>query len=375
MMLRWPFVALALAACTPDAPPPPDQPGDEWDQKLDNRVVDYNAALRIAALRLTGELPTLTEMAAVATAGDPKTAYETQVHTYLASPKFTRQMFHYWQDTLKLGDDPEFDSAAAFAAEVTVNNRPFTDVFTATTGTCPTIDLTTFQITPADCANGVPVHAGLLTHPGMNRSFVSNFGFRRVRWVQETFACTAFPAEISTVGQDVGGVTPYTGMFPFDSLPSTPDHGGTGRVNFEDVSAVICANCHTNINHIAPLFGHFDPNGQYQATIVATTPLPNNPVAVMSDYLAPGQGLAWRHDVPITDFPSLGQAIAADPVASSCVISRLWNWALGKADIIDGGFRVPAETVDAQVQSFTAGGMHLKDAIFNIFTSDDFVRF
>jgi hypothetical protein len=367
------LLAIGLAACVTEVGTPADNtPHDEWDDKLAGRVLDYNAALRVAALRLTGELPTLVEMSAVATAADPKSAYETQVHAYLASPKFARQMFRFWQDTLKMGDDPSLDSAPAFAAEVTVLNRPFTDLFTATSGTCPTYDIASGTFTPADCANGVPATAGLLTHPGMNKQFFSNFGFRRVRWTQETFACTAFPAEIATVAKDVGGATPYTGMFPFESIAGAATGG---RVDFRDTSAVICANCHSNINHIAPLFAHFDATGAYQANIVVPTPLANNPVAVMTDYLPAGEGLAWRFGTPVTDMASLGHAMAADPAIAECVIARVWNWGLGKSDIIDGGNRVPAATIQAQVDAFTRGGGKLKDAIFNIFTSDDFVRF
>src|SRR5262249_21542902 len=159
--------------------------------------VDYSAALRIAALRLTGELPTLVELETVAAAPDAASAYAAQLRTYMTGPRFARQMFRFWQDTLKLGEDPEFDSAAAFAAQVTVPGRPFPDVSTAPTGTGARFDPATSSFALHDCANAVPVHAGLLTHPGVNRQFVSNFGFRRVRWVQETFACTAFPAEIA----------------------------------------------------------------------------------------------------------------------------------------------------------------------------------
>jgi hypothetical protein len=369
MRRLWPV--LALAACVPDAPPLVDPP-DEWDQKLNDRVVDYGAALRVAALRLTGELPTITEIEALSGATDQAQAYATQVRAYMTGPRFARQMFHYWQDTLKLGDDPELDTGAAFAAQVTVTGRPFTDLFTATTGTCTTYDPATSTFASANCNNGVPQHAGLLTHPGVNRQFVSNFGFRRVRWLQETFACTAFPAEIAPTGANVGGATPYTGTFPFDSIAGMANGG---RVDFLDKSAVICANCHSNINHIAPLFAHFDPQGTYHPDIVATTPLPGNPVAVASDYLPSGEPLAWRHGVTISDMPSLGHAIAADPVAASCAIARLWNWALGKSDIIDGGNRVPTDTTAAIVQRFTQNNMRVDDAIFAIFTSDDFVRF
>jgi len=375
MSSRWPWLAVALAAATSAcnvgtdettvAPPPP---ADEWDQKLDARVVDYGAALRIAALRLTGELPTLGEMSSVTGAADPKAAYAAQIHTYMSGPKFARQMFHWWQDTMKMGDAPELDTAPAFAAQLTVENRPITDLFTATTGTCPTLDATTGTFTAHDCANGTTA-SGVLTNPGAMKLFFSNFGFRRVRWVQEVFICSAFPAEVSTVGQDVHGATPYTGLFPFDSVATLP----AGAIDFQNKDSQLCANCHSNINHIAPLLGHFDENGQYQPAI--SVPSPAGGLAQMKDYLKAGEPTGWRHDKPAADIPALGHAIAADPAATSCVISRAWNWAMGKSDIVDGGNRVPSDTIATVMQSFTASNYKLKDALYQIFTSDDFVRF
>src|SRR5690349_3836742 len=91
---------------------------DEWDQRLGEREVDYSAALRIAALRLTGELPTLVEIRAVGDAPDEQkqAVYESLLRGYLDDPRFARQMFAWWKDTLKVGDDAELDTAAAFAA-------------------------------------------------------------------------------------------------------------------------------------------------------------------------------------------------------------------------------------------------------------------
>jgi len=37
------------------------------------------------------------------------------------------------------------------------------------------------------------------------------------------------------------------------ALPRFTDGSGPASTNFIDTSAVICANCHSNINHIAPL--------------------------------------------------------------------------------------------------------------------------
>src|ERR1041385_5895896 len=65
-------------------------PGDQWDQALANRKPDYNAALKIAALRLTGDIPTMTEINTVAVAPDDaakKAAYEQLVTQYMARPQ------------------------------------------------------------------------------------------------------------------------------------------------------------------------------------------------------------------------------------------------------------------------------------------------
>ncbi|HEY5934346.1 MAG TPA: hypothetical protein VIU61_06925 [Kofleriaceae bacterium] len=366
------LLALALTACL--SPLEPEVvPKDEWDHKLDERVVDYSAALRIAALRLTGELPTLAEIVQVASAeGDAKrAAYEGLVSSYIASPRFARQMLLFWQDTLKLGDDPRLDSAAAFVAQLVVENRPFTEALTATTDTCPTFDSITGRFQPAACGN-TPQTAGLLTHPGMQAHFFGNFGFRRVRWVQETFACTKFPAELAQFAIDVGADTPYTGAFPFDSIAGKSNGG---RIDFLERSAVLCANCHSNMNHIAPLFAFYDAAGQWQPEMMVPTPLPDNVPARMGDYLPPGERLAWRFGVPITDMRSLGTVMAADPAIAQCAIARVWNWAMGKTDIVDGGSRVPLATIEPHVAAFTANQHRLRDAIFAVFTGADFVRF
>jgi hypothetical protein len=364
------FIAL-LAACVPEAPPA-DGPHDEWDDKLGEREVDYNAALRIAALRLTGELPTLAELDSVATAADPRPVYEELVRKYLGNPKYARQMFRLAQDMLKMGDDPTLDTAPAFLASVIVNNRSFIDVLTATSGTCPTYNAANHSFTPANCNNAAPATVGLLTHPAVQKHYFSNLAFRRVRWVQETFACTKFPAEIAKTATDVGGEMPYTGVFPFKSIAGAET---TGRVDFRDTTSVICANCHSNMNHIAPLFAYFDANGQYSATMAVPVPLPTTPLAEMRDYLPAGESLAWRFGVPVSDMTSLGRAMAADRAIAECAIARVWNWAMGKNDIVDDGARVPAATIDEQVTAFIGGGYSIKDAMYRAFTSDDFVRF
>lgn len=371
-----PWLVLALVASLPSCSEPTEEPPptDEWDDKLAERVVDYGAALRIAALRLTGELPSLAELKQIAGAGGEtaqQAAYETVLRQYMAGPRFARQMFRFWQDTLKMGDAPELDSAPAFIARLAVEERSFLEVFTASSGTCPGFDPQTGAFTAGNC-NNTPLTVGLLTHPGMQAHFFGNFGFRRVRWVQETFACTAFPAEISTAATDVGGTAPYTGTFAFTSIAGAATGG---RVDFRDTSSVICANCHSNMNHIAPLFAFYDQQGALQGQMAVPTPLADAPPAAMTDYLPPGEGLAWRAGVPLTDMHSLGMVMAKDPDIAACAIARLWNWALGKLDIVDGSVRVPTATIERQIAAFEANGYRLRAALFDIFTSDDFIRF
>ncbi|MBT8493905.1 MAG: DUF1588 domain-containing protein, partial [Deltaproteobacteria bacterium] len=287
-------------------------------------------------------------------------------------PAFARVAYAWWQDTLKLGDDPLFDQAAAFAAQVTFENRSYSELLTATSGHCGSFDQTEGAFVAADCTNGVPEHAGLLTHPAAMKQYFSNLAFRRVKWVQETFACTQFPVENAAEPTDVGGLAPYTGLYPFDSVPGLD----TGRIDFRDTSAVICANCHSTMNHIAPLFAYFDEDGQYTAEMSVPTPLEGSPLAQLSDYLIDGESLAWRYGGAATPtLPALGAEMVADPAIAECAIARAWNWALGKGDVVEALREVPTEIIADQITAFAANEYKFKDALFAVFTSEDFVRF
>lgn len=356
-------------------------PTDEWDQRLADRTVDYNAALRIASLRLTGELPTLADIKALAAAATPaeaKSIYEATVRAYLDpanpvyGPRFARMMVKMWRDTFKMGGSAMLETAPVFAARITVENRPFAEMFTAASDTCPTFDGRAGTFASGDCDNGVATHAGVLTNPGMNAHFYSNLAFRRVRWVQETFDCTAFPAETGGTPTEVGATEAYVSPWPFDSIAGTAN-GGT--INFLDTSAVVCAKCHSTMNHIAPLFGNFDEQGQQKADIQVHTPNDGAPLAKQSDWLPAGQTTAWRFGVPAPDLPALGAALAADPKVAECAVARLWNYAMGAGDIVDTLATVPSEVISSQVAAFQAGGGKLRDALYAVFTADDFVKF
>jgi len=53
----------------------------------------------------------------------------------------------------------------------------------------------------------------------------------------------------------------------------------------------------------------------------------------------------------------------------------MWNWALGKGDVVDKLEQVPAETIQTQVDAFVANGYKLKDMIYAVYTSEDFTKF
>jgi hypothetical protein len=364
---------------SPDLGAPPVNPdllvAAQQDPQLSSRTIDYGLALRTAAVKLVGDLPTLDEQNMVAAASDQKTAYGAQIDTYMADPRFTDRLIAFFRDTFKMGGqlpvgnmmNVSLETAPTFAAEVAVNDRPFTDILTASTNTCPTYG--NGQFTDASCTNMAQT-SGVLTDPGAMAQFVSNMAFRRTRWVQETFDCRRFPTEYSQAPVAMGAGQ-YSSPWPFDSIA-----GGTGAaIDFHDTSSVVCANCHTTINHIAPLFGNFDGKGMFQTTIQVTTPIKGLPKTKMTDWLPAGETTSWRFGVAVTDIPSLGQAMAKDPEVTSCMVVRLYDWAMSKDDVVVDLATVPDPVLAPYLADFTAGGMKIKHAIRTMFTSDDFVKF
>jgi Protein of unknown function (DUF1588) len=368
----------ALAACmggrgpsdanNPNNTPPPNQ----WDQALAARVVNYGAALRTAALKLIGDLPTADEMAQMQSAGDPLAVYTTLVDKYMADPRFATQVVNFWRDTFRMGGAANLDSAPFFAAQLTIENRSYMELFTATTNTCPTFNAQAGTFTPGNCTQTAPATVGVLTDPNVLQHYASNLAFRRVRFVQETFACTHFPAEV-TSPKDVGGAAPYTGAHAFASIAGTANGG---RVNFLDASAVVCANCHSTMNHIAPLLGNFNDQGMYQATIQVKLPTQGNPVARATDWLPAGEAMYWRFGTaPITNLTELGQRMAADPAVAACGVARTWNWMMGKGDIVTTLALVPTNVIQSHIDAFKADGYKMKGVIRAVLLDENFRKF
>jgi len=336
---------------------------------LDDRKVDYNEALRTASLKLTDSLPRLADIIAVRDASNPQEAYEERLTAMLDDARFSRRMIRYWRDVLRQGGG-ELDSAPTFAARVLVEGRPFTDLLTATESTCPSYDTASESFVDGDCDNGVETHAGLLTNPGVMAQFYSNMAFRRVRWVQEIFACQSFPAEFRESPTKVGEEqATYTSPWDFDSVSAEP-------VDFSDTSSVVCANCHTSMNHLAPLFAQFDDAGMWQDSIQVETPLSPEPVPTeLSHWLVDGEETAWRLGEPTANLSELGEAMAQDPAVAECLTARLYNFAMSKQDIVSELATIPVAVLEPYVKVLKESDGDLGHTLKTIMKSEDFVRF
>jgi hypothetical protein len=355
-------------------------PNAAQNPNMQQRKVNYGEALRTAFLKLVDDLPTIQDIheieTATSNADGGASVYNAKIDALLADPRFVVRQIQWWRDTFKTGEAgepvgmgaPSFDTAATFAAYVTVNDLPYTELFTATKGTCPTFSNGVF--TPADCNNNAPT-AGVLTDPGIMAQYYADMAIRRVRFIQETFVCNKFPTEFSGDPVDMGAGI-YTSPWPFDSIAGGP----TARINFQDTSSIVCADCHTTINHIAPMFSYFDVNGNYTpGTIQVTTPSPGNPTSELADWLPAGQPFAWRYGTTVKDIPDLGKAMAADPDVAQCAVNRIWNYAMSRGDIVNDLATVPAVVTAPLLKSFQSNGMKLLPIIRAAFTSDDYVRF
>jgi hypothetical protein len=269
---------------------------------------------------------------------------------------------------------PSLDTAPTFAAELAVKDLSMMGLFTATTNTCPTYDPMTNTFTDAACpvANGLTT-VGVLTDPGAQSQFYSNLAMRRVRWLQETFLCSKFPAEFSATPVAKGNGQ-YVSPWDFNSVTGKMNNP-MALIDFQDTSAIICANCHTTINHIAPLFSHFDAKGVFQTTIQVKVPVPMTPTAKLTDWLPSTEVTSYRYQKPVADLTALGAALAADSATGDCMVARAWNWAMNKTDIVNDAAVVPLTTIDAPRQAFVQSSYKFRTLLKSIFTHDDFVKF
>jgi hypothetical protein len=350
---------------------------------LDARVVSYSEALRTASVKLLGKMPTLAQMEDIRLSPDPKASYIKMVDEFMASPRFPARMIELWKNTFRMGGAasgsiPNRDGAPNFAAKLIAEGLDYRLMFTATSGTCPTFDSATGTFTAADCPNG-PVTAGVLSDQGLMYQYASALGFRRTRFIQETFTCRKLPAEWSSTPVPKGAGS-YTSPWPFESIG---DISNGGRIAFQDTTAAICANCHTTMNHRTPLFAVYDDMGKYNAPVdmggfaqfSVVVPVEGSPPAKISDYLIPGETTAWKFGKPAANVLEFGQQMAADDEIARCAVVRMWNFAFSKGDAVYDLGDVPDSVIGGLVNEFKGNGYNLRNTLRAAFVHEDFVRY
>lgn len=421
---------------------------------VNDSAVDYGLALRTASLKLRGDLPTLAEIrqldAAVkanlsdGSTNDPNAVYKTLVKGFIAdTPKFSRMMVAYWRNQLRMGGvgpvansmisgvlqdlqdtaanrrQVSIETAPVMMARLVVENKSMKLAFTQTTNNCPTYNYTTGTFTDGQCntgavmpgntatnmGNNVPAgqEAGILTNPGFQGQYYSNFAFRRARLINEIFACTRYPAEFSQTPTLVGSAL-YTAPWPQDSITSTVSAPDTDRnnlltfprrrapttdnasatTNVRDVvyfdMATNCQNCHVTLNRRAPLFSGFDGvgywSGQYLTKSMVHSVVPDSPFTQIGDYLPKGDTMtAWKFGKPASTFQQFGQAMADDPQVAKCFMQRAWNNAYSRDDIVNDLALVPDAVIADMTSYFMANDWNMKMALEKLYTDPNFIRF
>ena len=342
--------------------------GDPQPTILDQRELSYGEALRTASLKLVGNVPTLAEMESLRTAPDQEAKYAELIDAMMNDVRFKRRLIDFWRNEFRTGGTAFFDTAANYAAKVTFEGRPYSDLFVGTTNTCPTFNGTDFV--DGSCTNADPT-AGLLTNPGLQAQYFGALGFRRVRFYQEVFACRKQPAEFSDTPIPMGAGD-YTAPWPFESIAGAANGG---RIDFLDTSSAICANCHATANHRGPLFGYFDGAGQQQASIQVNTPVIGNPTSEFGDWLPPGGTTAYKFEQPAANLLEYGQRMALDEEVQACAVARVWNFAMSRGDIVNDAANVPTEVIAPLVTDFKTSNGNLRATVRQVFLHPDFVRF
>ena len=147
-----------------------------------------------------------------------KAAYEALRRSgYMDTPDVRAADVPFWQDTLQDGRRPPSSTPRRRSPRSSsVENRPYIDLFTATSGTCPTFDRRRGTFTAGGVREQRRRRPACSPTPACMTHFFGNLAFRRVRWVQETFAARSSRPRSRRRRRDVGGASPYTGVWPFD---------------------------------------------------------------------------------------------------------------------------------------------------------------
>ena len=304
------------------------------------------------------------------------------------------------------GRKVDLETAPTLLGRLAATGADMRLAFTQPTNNCPTFNQSTGTFANGNCFTAATAagsntgtvmgnnvaegqQAGILTNPGFMAQYYSNFGFRRQRIIQEVFACTRLPAEIAATPQIIDSAV-YSSPWPFKSItnnaavPSYPTprrvEGGTTINSQEYIDfnlAQGCVNCHTTLNHRAPLFMAFDATGFMDATgrSMVHSAVTGSPYTMMQDYLPTGETTAWRFNQPATTIQQFGAAMAADPQIAKCMMIRLWNDAYSRDDVVNDLALVPDSVIAPLTKYFVDNNYNMKMAIVKLYTDANFVRF
>ncbi len=352
---------------------------------LADRVLSYTEALRTAAFKLVGNAPTYKQIHDLETSPSPMNTYTQLIDQLMTDKRFAAKMVAFWQNTLRTanppgGSTPSLDTAPVFAARLLVDGEDMTQLFTQASNTCPSFDPATGLFSDGDCVNNSET-AGILTNPGLLAHYYGNFAFSRNRLFQEVFACNKQPAEGVDPGVPLGpeGYM-YSSPWPFYSIAGEYTDGA---VNFTELSATMCANCHSTANHRAILWATYDSSGNYvqpagtdfMSVLAVPTPVANVPLARNIDFLPPGEGPAWKFGHPVQTLTEMGAEMAVDAEVQRCFVLRAYDYLFSKGDPVYDQAEVPQGVLEPHLQTFVAEGFNLRATIRAILLSDDFLRF
>ena len=394
--------------------------------ELDEREVDYSEALRTASVLIAGNVPTLQQIYEL---GDlpkdqQKAKYEEMVDKLLADPRFAETLLDFYRYTFKMGGpsttvgEPTRETAPTLAAKIVYEEKDWRLILTQESSTCPVYNPTTKSFSEGSC-NNLPSgmkSSGILTDPGAQSLYYGNLSFRRNRFFHETFLCRngneqagGEPTDVPPTNppcSDANSIPGYSNKWPVDEIAGQCNGG---RIDFHAYNSNnICANCHATWNHRSPLFSQFDSKGIWQPLTAQNeysvfVPVPGSPRAKMSDWLCvdpakcpSGVTTAWKKTMKVdgvevsayaSNLSELGQQMAKDDEVLECAVKRMWNYAMGRADITEVGGRswvslpdrkdpdTEIVTLSKLTKQFKENGYNLKKVLRSILTSGDFTRF
>lgn len=67
--------------------------------------------------------------------------------------------------------------------------------------------------------------------------------------------------------------------------------------------------------------------------------------------------------------------MVADPEVHACAVSRMWNYAMSRGEIVETGGKVSEKVLTPLVEELVANNFNLKATLRSILLHDDFVRF